>query len=755
MGTKQSRLDDKRDASKSTTDSVATNTQTTGRRADVEQETSPASIQQRIERSDDAESTTDSVVADTQTIGRTTNIEQETSLTSIQQRIETSDDEKSTTDAVAADTQSTGRTADVKQEKSLTSIRKRIKTQDGEEVSLGFQHWTRAAGYHKKTLSADFNSRRAAAADFRQRIAAVKQEKKITTQVTKGIGPSVRKSSALVVAAIDFGTTFSGYAFSFKSKPKEVFAFHWENGCIKTPTVVLLDSTGKLNSFGKTAETTYLGLAKEGKAKEWYYFEKFKMQLYIKSQLQNQTLSRDMIIKDLNGKKLCALDVFSAAILYLKQHLLDFLNSREKHVHVTLEDIHWVLTVPAIWNDSSKQFMREAASKAGISNDLLTLALEPEAASIYCMKGVTLQQLSKSTTYMVLDIGGGTADITCHQILDDGSLGEVYLACGGDYGGTMVDNEFFKLFRSIFGADIIEKYKDQHLDDYLAITQTFDRKKRYFDGSSKRDISIRIPVELIELFEEEIGQSVDESIRQHPRIGQFSLRHGNLCISSKLLQTFFDGAISNINDEVKSLLQKLPQVSYILMVGGFSESPYLQKNMQIMFGDKILIPPGPSEAVVKGAVMFGHNPSVISQRVCRYTYGIERMMRFKEGVHPAQKKVIVNGFEYVDNLFNKHITRGDVIKIGNNPRAQAYYPPGEGVRQVFLPVYASTKASPIFVDEKECIYLGHVYAELTEFDLSTDMKLLVKLIFSGTELRVEIREEKTGKIIRGSVNFLG
>ncbi|KAL3879977.1 hypothetical protein ACJMK2_032251 [Sinanodonta woodiana] len=460
-----------------------------------------------------------------------------------------------------------------------------------------------------------------------------------------------------------------------------------------------------------------------------------------------------MVIKDNNGKKLQALEVFSVAILYLKQHLLDFIHSREEHI--SLEDIHWVLTVPAIWNDGSKQFMREAANKAGISSDLLTLALEPEAAAIYVIESEALKELVRGTTYMVLDIGGGTADIVCHQILDDGCLGEVHQASGGPYGGTVVDNEFLTFFRSIFGADIIKKYKDQHLDDYLGLLETFDRKKRHFDGSSQRDISIRIPFELVELLEEEIDQSIHEYIRQHPKIGQLSLKYGTLNISSKLFQTFFDGAIRNIQDEVQTLLRKLPQVSYILMVGGFSESLYVQKKMRAKFGDMIIIPPGPTEAVVKGAVMFGHSPDVISERVCRYTYGIERMMRFKEGIHPARKKFVVDGVEYVDNLFNKHITRGNVVKIGKDPRSQEYYPPGNGVRQVFLPVYASTKTNPQFVDEEGCTYLGHVYAELTEFDLSTDMTLLVKLIFSGTELTVEIREEKTGKIIQGCVDFLG
>ena len=50
--------------------------------------------------------------------------------------------------------------------------------------------------------------------------------------------------------------------------------------------------------------------------------------------------------------------------------------------------IRWVLTVPALWSEEHKQFMRKAAVEAGIVEHLsspnLLLCLEPEGASIQC-----------------------------------------------------------------------------------------------------------------------------------------------------------------------------------------------------------------------------------------------------------------------------------------------------------------------------------------------------------------------------------
>jgi molecular chaperone DnaK (HSP70) len=63
-----------------------------------------------------------------------------------------------------------------------------------------------------------------------------------------------------------------------------------------------------------------------------------------------------------------ALTVFSLSIKYLKDHLLGMLKGSFSGVEE--KDITWVITVPAIWNDSAKKFMRKAAEKVIVfSND--------------------------------------------------------------------------------------------------------------------------------------------------------------------------------------------------------------------------------------------------------------------------------------------------------------------------------------------------------------------------------------------------
>jgi molecular chaperone DnaK (HSP70) len=82
------------------------------------------------------------------------------------------------------------------------------------------------------------------------------------------------------------------------------------------------------------------------------------------------------------------------------------------------DKIRWVLTIPAIWDEKNKYIMMEAAKKAGIvdeNNKALFFALEPEAASYYCSKELEIDDSIFKKPYIICDLGGGTADIVCHE----------------------------------------------------------------------------------------------------------------------------------------------------------------------------------------------------------------------------------------------------------------------------------------------------------------------------------------------------
>ncbi|WAR31398.1 HS12B-like protein [Mya arenaria] len=155
--------------------------------------------------------------------------------------------------------------------------------------------------------------------------------------------------------------------------------------------------------------------------------------------MQPLTLSSESTIQDVNGNSAPAMRIFAMAIRYLKNEVARELNLQNNDIDE--KNFKYVITVPAIWDDAAKQFMREAAKEAGIASERLQLALEPEVASIWCQTDSLdsiIALAGPGTRYMIVDLGGG-------------SLKEIHKSSGGPWGGMYVDENYIAFIRKIFG----------------------------------------------------------------------------------------------------------------------------------------------------------------------------------------------------------------------------------------------------------------------------------------------------------------
>jgi molecular chaperone DnaK (HSP70) len=130
-----------------------------------------------------------------------------------------------------------------------------------------------------------------------------------------------------------------------------------------------------------------------------------------------------------------------------------------------------VLTVPALWSEEHKMFMRKAAVEAGIvettNSSNLLLCLEPEGASIQCREDAELsvkQQMVKGSVVMVLDCGGGTVDITVHKLICEPTekflCNELIPSSGGsEWGSKYVDLYFEDFLQDFFGQELYGLYQ--------------------------------------------------------------------------------------------------------------------------------------------------------------------------------------------------------------------------------------------------------------------------------------------------------
>ncbi|XP_064601156.1 heat shock 70 kDa protein 12A-like [Liolophura sinensis] len=486
-------------------------------------------------------------------------------------------------------------------------------------------------------------------------------------------------SKPLLVVAIDIGTTYSGYAFSFQheflaDKLKITTNKVWSDGdnhlqtSYKTPTSVLIDPDGHFHSFGYEAETKYPQLPKNKEEKDWLLFRRFKMILY------KSEISETMKLESVSGQRFNALSVFAMSVQYLKEHF-----SRSLQQQVADSEIQYVLTVPAMWDENAKQFMRKAALQSGMPGDQLTIALEPEAASIFCQ---ALLANGRSD-----DKFCGTVDTTVHEVMSSGHLKELHKASGGGWGGTQVDDQFTDLLVKIFTVKAMKEFGKHHKSDWLELEKEFEINKRRISSNDEQKFSFRLPASLHETFsfqskcslEDQVAESgLSRDVRAALKLTTSSpICCDKMRISGKAMQGLMKPTIHNIITHVETLMAdpKCRGISHILLVGGFSESPLLQEEFRKTFRSVTVVTPLDAVlSVMKGAVIFGHQPGAIGIRLAAFTYGIRSLSTFVDGEHDPDKLIMIEGERMCEGIFNRFVSVDEEVPYGMETNEHTFNP---------------------------------------------------------------------------------
>ncbi|KAH3736870.1 heat shock 70 kDa protein 12A-like isoform X2 [Dreissena polymorpha] len=475
--------------------------------------------------------------------------------------------------------------------------------------------------------------------------------------------------------------------------------------------------------------------------------------------LWNKPIHKDTMLDDETGKSLSAMTVFSLSIKCMVDDLTAMVNQRISGLDQ--KDIHWVLTVPAIWNDAAKQFMRLAAEEAGISSTLLTIALEPEAASIYCRHipvqvGETgsISRFQPGHKYLVLDAGGGTIDITIHEVCDGVQLKELYKATGGAWGGKMVDNAFLDFIAALIGKDMLKRFKEEHMEDYIDLLRDFEVKKRATDSTSEKLLILKIPLALIELVNSK-GRSFQQIVQSSQYAKQTILSGDKFRIDMNIFRSFFKQSVDEIVLHVNQLLKmdEASGVDTILMVGGYSESPMPNESIKKEFARlKVIVPPDAGLAVLKGAVICGHCPNFITQRVAKYIYGVKSKRPFVKGSDPVEKLIKTDLGDYCDDQFSIFVQTGQTLNAGEYQFEKKIGTAFIVNKSFNIDIYTTTNKDVKYVTDEGCTKIGSMIVPISGRGI--DQRVIVRFKIGGTEIKVECKEETTGRITSTSVDLL-
>lgn len=369
------------------------------------------------------------------------------------------------------------------------------------------------------------------------------------------------------------------------------------------------------------------------------------------------------------------------------------------------------------------------------------------------------------TRYMVADCGGGTIDLTVHELECGGYLKELHRASGGPWGSTSIDQQFELLLGDIFGRDFIFNYKYKNPIGWIELMVGFEARKRSASTSKHTPINILLPFSFIEQFKKFSHQTVEQAIENHHHTVCKDISwssQGMLRLHPQAVLALFNPPITTIIHDITAILQKpeLMGIAYLFIVGGFAESQVLQDRIhkavqsEIKSPPHIIVPEDTSLTTLKGAVMYGLNPTIIRVRRSAMTYGVGILNKFIPGVHPEEKKVTKGGEAWCTDLFDTYVFVDQPIAYGDTV-TRSYTPAQNNLRSTIITICASENEFVHYITDPGVKKVGELHLLLPGTTAKTQPReLRLTMMFGNTEITILATDQSSGQTAKVFVDFL-
>jgi len=302
-----------------------------------------------------------------------------------------------------------------------------------------------------------------------------------------------------------------------------------------------------------------------------------------------------------------------------------------------------VITVPAYFNDNQRQATKDAGEIAGL--EVVRLVNEPTAACL----AYGIDKSETDQKILVFDLGGGTLDCTVMDF--GGGVFEVKSTSGDtQLGGTDMDriiSEFLTdQFRSESGVDIS---KDKQARE--RITEAAEKAK----------------IELSTTLESEVNLPFLASVDNTPKHFKYKLTRAKL---EDLVRPVIERGRGPIEQALKDASLKPSEIDKLILVGGPTRMPIVQKFVEEAVGSKVERGIDPMECVamgaaIQGGVLSGEVKDILLLDVTPLSLGLETLggvftkLIEKNTTIPTKKSQVFSTAADMQTAVDIHILQGE------------------------------------------------------------------------------------------------